>query len=187
MKQTYQYSPSKAIFLDVDGVLNNIRWAENMEREYGIQIYRDDILEDRAINLLKIIIEETGAVIVVSSDWRKIHVMLGHLRDRLAEYGITIYDVTPTGGPSRGSEIAAWLAQHPGITQYVILDDHYDMEGHGDHLVLTMPTQGLTIADAARCVHRLNEGIEDSADIGVVAKRIREKSKTNHAGGGNGP
>lgn len=68
MKQTYQYSPSKAIFLDVDGVLNNIRWAEDMEREYGIQIYRDDILEDRAINLLKIIIDETGAVIVVSSD-----------------------------------------------------------------------------------------------------------------------
>ena len=32
MKQTYQYSPSKAIFLDVDGVLNNIRWAEDMER-----------------------------------------------------------------------------------------------------------------------------------------------------------
>lgn len=187
MKQTYQYSPRKAIFLDVDGVLNNIRWAEDMEREYGIQIYRDNILEDRAINLLKIIIDETGAVIVVSSDWRKIHVMLGYLRDRLAEYGITIYGVTPTGGPSRGSEIAVWLAEHPGITQYVILDDHYDMEGHGDHLVLTMLTQGLTIADAARCVQRLNEGDKDSADIGVVAKRIREKSKTNHAGGGNGP
>ena len=29
----------------MDGVLNNIRWAEIMEREYGIQIYRDDILD----------------------------------------------------------------------------------------------------------------------------------------------
>ena len=68
-----------------------------------------------------------------------------------------IIDVTPchdrtsiyTSGVNRqqrGEEIAAWLEEHPEVTQYVIFDDDFDMteEQKKKHFVQTHWNTGIT-------------------------------------------
>ena len=127
----------KTIFLDVDGVLNSPYTKEVTPIGYrGV--------EDQYIENLQYIVQETGADIVLSSDWRfEYDKELGHhgedmlyLMDRLARFGLHIMDIT--GGSStgtaytgRGNEIVDWLLDHPAPEhQWVVLDDHmfYDFE-----------------------------------------------------------
>ncbi len=91
----------KVIFLDNDGVIclaNN--WGGRMKkqkkwggrkmsmtnREIPIQ-YRFDDFDDKAIKVLNSILEETGAEIVVSSDWR-FHATLEELGEYYLSQGI---------------------------------------------------------------------------------------------------
>ena len=78
---------NKVIFLDVDGVLNNGVWAVEMFRQ-GIRVYSEDRLYEPSLEQLKRIIDNTGAVIVVSSVWRQIPTAYLHLKEWLERYGI---------------------------------------------------------------------------------------------------
>ena len=131
----------KIIFLDVDGVLNNATWAKRMIDE-GVRVYAEDMLEDRAIRLLKQIIEATGASVVITSTWRMSAVQMTHLFDQLACFDIRPIGVTPRLNTDRGDEISAWM-QHYDVESYVILDDDSDMGEHMDHLVQTSFEHGL--------------------------------------------
>ncbi len=145
---------NRIVFLDVDGVLNNGKWATEMHGQ-GVHVYRDDILYEPSIVQLKRIVEETGALIVVSSAWRQIPTAYAHLGEWLEKYGMEIYDKTPYVGGERGDDITAWFNRNPGDWRYVILDDDGDMGEHGDHLVQTDFDEGLTEADAGRCIEIL--------------------------------
>ena len=147
----------KLIFLDVDGVLNNQAWAIRMFKEEGVRVYRDNLLEDRALHLLKSLVDSTGARIVVSSAWRHIPTAYNDLRRQLEQCGMSVYGKTPYVGSVRGDDITAWFAAHPGKYAYVILDDDSDMDGHMDHLVQTDFYTGLTQEIVDRCVQMLNE------------------------------
>ena len=48
---------NKVFFLDVDGVLNNGKWAEEMYRK-GIRVYRDDLLYVASLEQLKRIVDQ---------------------------------------------------------------------------------------------------------------------------------
>lgn len=65
----------------------------------------------------------TGAQVVLSSTWRK--------HDDWLDYGpaldLPIIDRTPQGMGPRGQEIADWLAGHPEVERYAIIDDDADM------------------------------------------------------------
>ena len=141
----------KIIFLDVEGVLNNGDWATEMF-EKGIRVYHDDILYEPSLIQLKRIVDETGAVIVVSSSWRQIPIAYEHLQGWLKKFGMEIYDKTPYVGGERGNDITAWFNRHPGEWKYVILDDDDDMNIHKEHLVQTCFSDGLTEAEADRCI-----------------------------------
>ena len=105
----------KVIFLDVDGVLNS---EKNLLEAKG-----KSELFDRPLALLKELVESTKAKIVVSSTWRIGCSKSGRnswygegifktLTDRLAEYQMEVYDITPVinkPGVQRGDEIRAWL------------------------------------------------------------------------------
>ena len=56
----------------------------------------------------------------------------------------------------RGEEIAAWLAQHPNVTRFVILDDDKDMLDLLPHLVHCDNRQGVTDELASEVIRRLN-------------------------------
>lgn len=112
----------KIIFLDIDGVLNSAEYdRQRSENDGNIDITR--------LPLLKELIDETKAVIVLSSSWRKLwergvcQFEEGKEINRIFNlYGLKIYDKTPVLG-SRKAEITQWIKNHPETKEYVILDD----------------------------------------------------------------
>ena len=120
----------KVIFLDIDGVLNHeqhYKWLMETDEPTPLQsVYPYSEFNPKSCQLLNEIIKETGAQIVVSSSWR----LDGEnrLNSLFKYFGLPkIYSTTPCLNTARGIEIGAWLAAHPEVTNYVILDDDEDM------------------------------------------------------------
>ena len=62
---------TKVIFLDIDGVLNFERWYQNVDgRNPGNLNGEEGDLDPECINRIIKICNETGAKVVISSDWR---------------------------------------------------------------------------------------------------------------------
>ncbi len=134
----------RVIFLDVDGVLNNLQaFKDQAGNGMGTRV-----LCPVAVQNLFGLLAWTGAQIVLSSTWRKgrepnehvAYLRAARVLDRAHEDWRTkdyVTKATPvTDGDysnatgyygCRGDEIAEWLSRHPEVTQYVILDDDGDM------------------------------------------------------------
>lgn len=119
------------LFLDVDGVLNSATFfAENPPMPVTS-------VDPKAVRRIQRVVEATGALVVLSSSWRK----QPELVDVLRTAGVPIHDLTPTltdrmAAPARCDEILAWLDEHSEVTQYAIIDDDPDAEV-GGHFVRT--------------------------------------------------
>jgi hypothetical protein len=147
----------KVLFLDNDGVIclsNNwggraVKWAnfkrDNPDSEATFDNKpvecRFDDFDKGAVKVLNKILEETGAEIVVSSDWR-LHANLEELGDYYESQGIIkrpiavtdqFKDVFPKEWNAfrfraeleleRSMEIGHWLENHPEVTHWVAVDD----------------------------------------------------------------
>ena len=153
----------KVIFLDNDGVIclaNNWGSRHKKQKEWGgmklsmrgreIPLeYRFDDFDKKAVKVLNEIIEETGAEIVVSSDWR-FHANLEELGDYYESQGIIKRPIDVTEKfhftnwleedfikdhgefpwsrqddleQQRHFEIKRWLRDHPEVTHWVAVDD----------------------------------------------------------------
>ena len=148
------------LFLDVDGVLNTVPPAEPIEPD--------------KVRLLARLVHATGASIVLHSGWRfwfddalrPLRAESAHMADLLAAEGLTLAGRTPdlsTGEIRRtrrfsqvkAEEILAWLAQHPAVQRWCVLDD---LDLHNDavaaHQVRPDAGVGLTHGDtlAAQCI-----------------------------------
>ena len=189
----------KVIFLDNDGVIclqnnwggrykkarqymidHNIEEHDTSmmdERKRPVEVRFDDF-DKKAISVLNEILDETGAEIVVSSDW-KLHATVEELGDYYESQGIikrpidrtlNMDEFDPDGaslyawkgwrGRMRILEIEQYLKDHPEITHWVAVDDiNMSVEanqGHGlKNFVLTP---------------RSNEGIKQS---GVKEKILK--------------
>jgi len=184
----------KVIFLDNDGVIclssnwggRSKKWSryrsENPESSRELKdapvTVRFDDFDKKAISVLNEVLEETGAEIVVSSDW-KLHADLEGLGEYYKSQGIIKKPIDRTlnldefDSDSAGLynwkgwkeririlEIEKYLADHPEITHWVAVDDiNMSIEanqGHGlKNFVLTP---------------RSNEGIKQS---GIKDKLIK--------------
>ena len=147
----------KVIFCDVDGVLNNDETTAISPNGYrGVS--------NELIRNLRNIVRETGAKIVLSSDWRLVRDDPEHSKDyrylvrklRFAG-GLTIDGHTDDiSWSKRGTEIKKYLQDHPEVTDYVILDDlpfrDFLFCRELRHLVLTDSRTGLTEEDVKRAV-----------------------------------
>ena len=144
----------KVIFLDNDGVicLHNTWGTRNKKRqkaglstkvpfkELPIDV-RFDNFDKKSVQVLNEILEETGAELVVSSDWR-FYATLEELGDYYQSQGIIkrpidttekFSDAFPKEWSSlrfraeleleRFMEIELWLENHPEVTQWVAVDD----------------------------------------------------------------
>ncbi len=118
----------KAIFLDVDGVLNSDKYFDKIINLNINGIEKDVDIEK--ILLLKEAVNATGAIIVLCSSWRYTKKAL-LLKKLFLENGLVIY-LTPFIQNERGLEIKKWLLDNPFVDEYVILDDEifnsYDEE-----------------------------------------------------------
>ena len=155
----------KVIFLDIDGVIclsNNWggrskKWAKYRSKNPETSRYIDDApvevrfddFDKKAIKVLNEILEETGAEIVMSSDW-KCHANLEELGEYFLSQGILKKPVgvtkmlgqcnQPENYPwlrkwdveqSRSLEILQYLFDHPEVSQWVAVDD-LDMGKNGE-------------------------------------------------------
>jgi len=138
----------KIIFLDVDGVLND---------NSGYH------LDDFRLKLLKRIIKQTDAKIVVSSTWRLSKLSL--LQKKLNKYDLKIYSQTDVLD-KRENEIHSWLNKNYdlNISQWVSIDD-MDMILDDVHFVQTY--NGITEKDTCEIIKKLKytkikrENLED--------------------------
>lgn len=110
----------KVIFLDVDGVLYSNEYIVERTHAIGRKLHLDERLDDDCINILKQLVDITGAKIVVTSSWKISD--LDILTYRLKQHGVEIYDVTKNYGDERGREIREWLSKTQ-VSKYVIIDD----------------------------------------------------------------
>lgn len=138
----------KVIFLDVDGVLitGQIDWkTPNPE----------------CIANLNLLIERTGAQIVVSSCWRSGRTLL-ELRDLFHQWGVRgpVIGRTDEFMEWRGLEIAQWLKERArergDVGSFVIIDDDADMGDLLPKLVQTKFHTGLTAEDVQKAIDILN-------------------------------
>lgn len=144
----------KVIFLDNDGVICLAsNWGSRFKKTkaYSNIVFelvsnipveiRFDNFDKKAIKVLNEILTETGAEIVVSSDWRH-HATLEELGDYYTQQGIIkkplgttpkMRDVDPKFWKQisykseledeRIIEIKQWLENHPEVTHWVAVDD----------------------------------------------------------------
>jgi hypothetical protein len=153
----------KVIFLDNDGVIclsSNWGSRHKKQKEWGgrklsmsmreIPLeYRFDNFDVKAVKVLNKILEETGAEIVVSSDWR-LHASIEELGDYYESQGIIKRPIDGTEifhytnwleegfikdhgefpwsrnesrEQERHFEIKRWLRDHPEVTHWVAVDD----------------------------------------------------------------
>ncbi len=155
----------KIIFLDIDGVLNS-RYTE--ETFMGTPF-----VSEEKILLLKEILDQTDAKIVLSSTWRKgwrlkdngktsgLDIWLfDALKEKLEEYKIELMSYTDDLG-HRGYEISRWLKDHSNekIENYIVMDDAPSeaLEPHSKRLVQTSMSEGLTRCEVEEAIALLNE------------------------------
>ena len=160
----------RVIFLDIDGVLNNTQTRDNRTptATEKLPIPLDAVCVARFNRL----VAESEAKVVISSSWR-LFARYEDLGPALLRHGVVadIIGETPDlvnnapwleawrtreGAPfayermERGREIREWLAAHPEVTEFVILDDCSDMAELKPWLVLTDPIDGLDDPDVER-------------------------------------
>ena len=150
----------KILFLDIDGVLNSDAFADYMLEEDNVDIFNEDMLDERAIIQLKKIIMATDAEIVLSSSWRWYKDTRDKVHRQLQAKDIDFVDTTPLEidtAMSRGMEIKAWLDEHPEVERFVILDDDdLRIQEYLPYHVKTTFRYGLTREKAAEAIQILN-------------------------------
>ncbi len=155
---------NKVIFLDIDGVLNSDAYDRIRGKNQGN-------IDETRLPLLKRLIDETQALIILSSSWRKhwekdidICDNVGReIIDTFAKYQISIYDKTVClASNDRAEEIRIWLSNHNDVKLYVIFDDiafgwGADLQ---EHLIKTNPRIGLGLEERyiQKAIEILNKG-----------------------------
>ena len=141
------------LFLDIDGVLICLPPS-------GEQI--DDPRPSlEAIQNLNLLIQVTGANVVVSSTWR-VDRSVAELDALLKSWGFR-YDVlnktTQSGGDDdRAKDIQTWLSAHGGVENFVILDDdRQELAELAKHWVMPKPDVGLQLHDVSQAIRILRE------------------------------
>jgi len=158
----------KVIFLDIDGVLNHTQWYVS-DRNPGNLNGEEGDIDPLCAERINRICSETGAKIVISSDWR---ISWPYCIDRIEKGGIEhglIIDKTPEhmwaehvtqdflDWTSRGAEIDDWLSHHPECENFVILDDRKDFtEEQWPHFIHVNSMRGIDDIDVTFAIKILN-------------------------------
>lgn len=120
----------KYIFLDIDGVLaTNSTYGVGTKNKWGCYMF-----DVKCVAVFNFILQETGAEIILSSDWR-VHYTLQEMREIFAHNGVLrgpigftsklrTYDTTNLES-IRADEIRAWLDLHAwkDDVKWVVIDD----------------------------------------------------------------
>ena len=156
----------KVVFLDFDGVLNHAKHFDDLRtgRVIADCLDDDESFDKVAVERVNVIVERTGADVVVSSSWRCMF-ELSDICDILKRHGFRGRVIgatprlhrTPDGEARvRGHEIQSWLDEHPDVEAFVILDDDSDMAHLIPKLVKTSFETGLQDEHVERAIRMLS-------------------------------
>ena len=147
---------SRVIFLDYDGVVNTPMWNDkgthcsyNFPKDCKVNNFQ-------AVQWISECCQKFHYDIVVTSTWRwspnyKDCLINGGLRPGIEILGRTEDLWHPDHDTCRGDEIAKYLADHPEINYYMIIDDEDDMlPEQKDHFIQTNDDVGFNISDFKR-------------------------------------
>ena len=142
----------KVLFLDIDGVINSERSSLALGG-YPHNFTEGDMakFDHVAVALVRQLCRMTKCSIVLSSTWR----MYFPPQEVSKALDLPVIDQTPDHGgyDNRASEVAAWLAEHPEVTAYAIVDDVpvFDMLPMlQERFVQTDPRVGMDLDDFRR-------------------------------------
>lgn len=151
--------PPRVVLLDVDGVLH----------PFSAQT---EFFDGECMKHLRRIIEQSGALLVLSSSWQSTAISTAEVESALRRWGIPSFDGRRTvsngsaggGEHHRAREIASWVERNSALCTggWVCIDD-LDLLSVAppprlvplidtDHFVHTSSETGLTAADADRAV-----------------------------------
>lgn len=145
--------PNKVIFLDMDGVLNSAYFFKSKRDADAVVEYSqsDDffrgMIDPVAVGVLSEIAVRSGAALVLSSSWRMV-ITLEDLEPMLRDAGYKgrgFVGKTDSRGARRHEEIRRYVAQHPEIDRFLVLDDTRDADVPG-HSIITSHALGLVPA-----------------------------------------
>lgn len=149
--------PIAVIFLDIDGVLNDAAHRMSMATNKMVVAWSHEvglaILDRSRVARMQRLCDETGAAVVIVSGWRQwasaeaIARVLSDAGLRAPVLG-TVGKLKPTMD-SRAMATADWLADHPEVTRWVVIDDTAFLWNGYEELAsrLVVPQDGLTDAD----------------------------------------
>ena len=140
----------KIIFLDINGVIDT-NWKFG-QKECDLDLSK--------LKILKRIIDNTNAKIVLSSTWR-INVENRRMIIRLLKScDMSLHDYTPLRkhNEKRCVEIKEWLSYYPKVKKYAILDDNNDacVQEESESFFKTNCYDGLTDHIADKIISHLN-------------------------------
>ena len=159
----------KAIFLDIDGVIatpTSVRLNYLLGRGPTNQWY-----DGVALTYLGRLVEQTGAVVVLTSTWREdlehqnpmTKAIMDNLFAQLEAAGAPVSDLSPVlREADRSAEIGAWLDAHP-CERYAIFDDLARFEDRPEvvegHLVLIQDSDGIRFQHARQALAMLQDEV----------------------------
>lgn len=144
-------------------MLNSTRWSESRPTHGFIppatadEAIREEWIDPAAVARLRMLVEQTGASVVLMSSWR--HRMPMQQFTRLLELfgwqAAPVIGATPDiPGVPRGEEVRVWLAAMDCRATYICLDDDGDFLPGQPH-IRTDPDVGLTDDDVRQCIATL--------------------------------
>lgn len=109
----------RVIFLDYDGVLNDVEYLTRFHKKPGVHSGKDS-LDPKRLSLLKSLCNMTLAKVVLTSSWRSDLETRKWLKSR---WGIPIIGAIPRHNDNRSHEIHQWLVDSNFDGDYIIIDD----------------------------------------------------------------
>jgi hypothetical protein len=150
------------VFLDIDCVLNSKQWyAHNAASHEGPspcsterRLWEKSI-DPECVQRLNRILRQTGAVVIVSSSWRKKHALseIVSILESRGFRGEINGTTSATGALSRTEEISEWLAENrPPGSAWVAIDDELTSGLPGERIVSPSSETGLTDRDVEQAI-----------------------------------
>lgn len=156
----------KVIMLDIDGVFNHAVRSEEELKLLTYDVWAQDYTgwDANCVKLLDDICKATKAKVVISSTWRKLFPDITWWHEQFKLCNAEHVDVIGITGNShngfRGREVNNWLADHPEVTSYIVLDDDSDFYPDQPRIQVNPYEGALTIFDAIDAIRILRGDVQ---------------------------